>query len=143
MGISKKALFLSFLIVVLSAALATSPVFGGNDGEDKAEKARQKHTEKLLENPNVIGVGLAVKPNGKRVIKVFTLKKEDEEHKVPKKLDGVDVETEVTGMIVARLALSRPVGVIGPYPSASQQVTQVLLPEPSGPGSPMAQTFSH
>ena len=40
--ISKKALFLSFLIVVLSAALATSPVFGGNDGEDKAEKARQK-----------------------------------------------------------------------------------------------------
>ena len=123
--ISKKALFLSFLIVVLSAALATSPVFGGNDGEDKAEKARQKHTEKLLENPNVIGVGLAVKPNRKRVIKVFTLKKEDEEHKVPKKLDGVDVETEVTGMIVARacpLPTSRcdrpvPIGVSTGHPS--------------------------
>ena len=55
---------LLLLAAVSLLALAASPVFGDDGGNDKAEKARKKHTNGLMANPNVVGVGLAFRPDG-------------------------------------------------------------------------------
>ena len=46
-------------VTVMLLALAASPVFGGN-GLEKADQAREKHTDNLLAKDGVVGVALGL-----------------------------------------------------------------------------------
>ena len=89
------------LVTVMLLALADSPVFGGNgeDGLEKADQARQKHTDSLLGIGGVVGVPLGFNQAGKRSVVVFT--ESAGVAGVPNDVDGVPVHRRVSGKIVA------------------------------------------
>ena len=98
----RKTISLSLLVVVvLLAALAGSPVFGaGEQGLDKAEEARQRHTNELMAIDGVVGVALGLNRVGKGAVVVLT--KEAGVKGIPETLDeGVPVRVRVTGEIFA------------------------------------------
>ena len=86
---------------------APSPVLA------KAIAAQTSHARTLRNAPEIVGSGVGLTPSGQPVITVFTTRSGVN---VPKTIDGVRVQTVVTGMIVARSATARyprpvPIGV--------------------------------
>ncbi|MDW7680609.1 MAG: hypothetical protein SCK70_08585 [bacterium] len=63
-------------------------------------KIQNRHSERLMEMPGVVGTATGLDKNGNLVVKVFT-EQPPEVLDVPKKLDGVPVYTEYTGKFVA------------------------------------------
>jgi len=61
--------------------------------------AHARHSDALLEQPDVVGVGVGVNAQGEPVLKVFT--KKNRHDAIPKKLDGADVEAVTTGEFFA------------------------------------------
>ena len=76
-----------------------------------AVKAIQRHQERLLGTPGVVGTAVGLLPNGRPGIRVFTASAEVQG--LPRTIDGIPVATEVTGMFVA---LSDPVTKQRPAP---------------------------
>ncbi|RIH86137.1 hypothetical protein [Calidithermus roseus] len=69
------------------------------------ETLLRKHADRLLNLPNVVGVGQGEK-NGQPVIKVFVTHKVplsalEEEEVIPLDIEGVEVDVEETGIIGA------------------------------------------
>ncbi|MGE0882241.1 MAG: hypothetical protein AB7P14_01735 [Blastocatellales bacterium] len=69
------------------------------------DRVKQLHEDKLMELPNVIGVGIGEK-DGHPIIKVFVTRKVEisslkQGEVVPKRLSGFDVEVEEIGNLVA------------------------------------------
>jgi hypothetical protein len=67
------------------------------------EDARKKHEDKLMQLPNVTGVGIG-ESKGKAVIKVFVTHKVSEsdlqpQDIVPKKLEGWETDVEEIGVV--------------------------------------------
>ena len=96
----KRIPFLLLIAAVMLVALAAGPVFGGSDdGLQRADQARQRHTDALLANPGVVGVALGRNPAGRASVLVFTTKAGVSG--IPRNVDGVPVHVRVTGEIFA------------------------------------------
>ncbi len=63
-------------------------------------RVQDRHTPDLMSIPGVIGTGTGLSAQGTPVVKVYT-KERLPENAIPLELDGVAVETEVTGVIHA------------------------------------------
>ncbi len=90
------------------------PSGGAHPGLDVAIAVEQRHADELLDLPGVVGVGVGVDPAGKPVIRVY--KEKPDAAVVPSSLEGVAVESAVTGIIQARAPTDRfprpvPIGV--------------------------------
>ena len=94
--------------VILGAVLASSSAGqgpppgagqpgGAPPGLAQAIEAKQKHADKLLDKPGVVGVAVALNPAGKPVVRIY--KEQDDVDDLPSSLDGVDVDTVTTGRI--------------------------------------------
>jgi hypothetical protein len=57
--------------------------------------AKERHAERLLAEPGVVGVAVGLTPDGRPAIKIFT--KAAKAQGVPRDLDGIPVIAEVTG----------------------------------------------
>ena len=91
----RKAQVVLWLAAVVVGALASSsagqgPPGGAPPGLDKAIAAMEKHADKWLDKPNVVGVGIGENTAGKTVIHVYKLTDDDEG--IPSDVDGVGVE---------------------------------------------------
>ena len=92
------------LAVLVAFALASSPGQSASGAKppdfDKAVAAMEKHADKWLDKPNVVGVGIGQNNAGKAVIHVYKVKDEDEG--IPSDVDGVAVAQLATGRIDPR-----------------------------------------
>jgi hypothetical protein len=75
-------------------------------GDTAIAEAKTRHEAELLALPNVTGVGIGERA-GKPVIKVFVTEKVPEsqlapENRVPRSLDGYEVDVEAIGIIEAQ-----------------------------------------
>ena len=91
----RKTQVVLWLAAVVVGALAASsagqgPPGGAPPGLDKAIAAMEKHADKWLDKPNVVGVGIGENTAGKTVIHVYKLTDDDEG--IPSDVDGVAVE---------------------------------------------------
>ena len=96
----RKAQVVLWLAAVVVGTLAASsagqgPPGGAPPGLDKAIAAMEKHADKWLDKPNVVGVGIGENKAGKAVIHVYRLKDDDEG--IPSEVDGVAVEQVRSG----------------------------------------------
>ena len=71
------------------------------------EKVKQKYEDRLMELPNVTGVGIGEK-QAKEVIKVFVTQKISEsdlqpQEIIPKSLEGWDVDVEEIGNVTTQI----------------------------------------
>lgn len=123
----KGALWLIIAVAVLLATVAATPGFaaGGEGGLEKAQQAQEKHTDKLMKHPDVVGTATGFNPAGKAAVLVFTQK--EGVAGVPKELDGVPVHVHVTGAFQALDRLADPALA----PSATHQ-TLKYRPAPIG-----------
>ena len=69
-------------------------------GLDRAIAAQEAHTDALLANPAVVGTAVGLGPDGQAVVKIYT--RSAGVGGLPAALDGVPVEVEVTGELVAQ-----------------------------------------
>jgi hypothetical protein len=101
-------LFLAVLLTGLGSAAPPSVP----PGLARAIAAQQAHTDALLARAGVVGTAVGLAANGSPVVKIYT-----ESARVtglPARLDGVPVEVEVTGELVAQshtLTRPSPIGV--------------------------------
>ncbi|HET6624048.1 MAG TPA: fibronectin type III domain-containing protein, partial [Gaiellaceae bacterium] len=110
------ALLLSALVAVAlaSSVQGQGPPGGSPPGLAVANAVKERNAERLLDLPGVVGVGVGVNRAGKAVIEVYKAKADVAD--VPASLEGVDVESVVTGIIEARAPTDRfprpvPIGV--------------------------------
>src|SRR5262245_22821720 len=92
------------LVVLLSVLAAGLAMAAGPPhrppGLDRAIAAQEAHTNALLTNPHVVGTAVGLAPDGQAVVKIYT--KSVGARGLPAVLDGVPVEEEVTGDLVAQ-----------------------------------------
>ncbi len=92
---------LAVLVAVLMAGLVSA---GGPPpsppGLDRAIAAQEAHTDALLARPGVVGTAVGLGADGRPVVKIYT--ESAGVPGLPSRLDGVPVEVEVTGEIVAQ-----------------------------------------
>ncbi|MBI2466423.1 MAG: hypothetical protein HYV62_01160, partial [Candidatus Rokubacteria bacterium] len=102
------ATVLAALLAVLVTGLASAggPP-SGPPGLDQAIAAQEAHTDALLARPGVVGTAVGLGADGRPVVKIYV--ESGRVSGLPSRLDGVPVEVEVTGEIVAQLhSLARP-----------------------------------
>ena len=63
-----------------------------------AIRAANRHTARLMANPNIVGTGVGLNEEGEPAVRVFLL--HDRVRGIPSELDGVPVAAEVTGLFV-------------------------------------------
>jgi len=98
-------------------ALLAGPVAAGGPpmdppGLDQAIAAQEAHTDALLAKPGVVGTAVGLGADGRPVVKIYT--ETERVAGLPAHLDGVPVEVEVTGDLVAQtdlFARPAPIGV--------------------------------
>lgn len=113
---TRRALFVTVL-ATLVALLATGSVLAGAPpqvppGLERAMAAQEAHTDALLARAGVIGTAVGLGADGQPVVKVYT--ESAGVTGIPGRLDGVPVEVEITGRIVAQghtLTRPSPIGV--------------------------------
>ena len=71
-----------------------------NPGIRRAIEAQERHTARLMENPNVVGTAVTATEDGRPAI-MLLLRHEMPEQAFPKELDGIPVVREISGEIVA------------------------------------------
>jgi fibronectin type III domain protein len=81
--------------------LAAGPPGGEPPGLAKAKAAKAEHQDRILDTPGVAGIGVGVNKAGEAVVEVY---KERADADVPATLDGVEVDSVITGIIEARSA---------------------------------------
>ena len=81
---------------------------GGAQGPDlrAAIAAQERHTPQLLKQEGIAGTAVGLSQNGTPVVKVFLVRPGSA--RVPSSLDGVAVESEVTGQFSAILPRAKP-----------------------------------
>lgn len=99
------------VLAVLFAALVAGLVSAGGPppsppGLDRAIAAQEAHTDALLAKPGVVGTAVGLGADGRPVVKIYI--ESAGVPGLPSRLDGVPVEVEVTGEIVAQTS---PIGV--------------------------------
>lgn len=94
----KKILLFVGLIIILLAAFWLWRGQATKNGDATAVRAR--HEADLMAVPGVVGVGTGT-CGEKECIKVLLEKETAQSKQIPKELEGVTVETEVTGAIEA------------------------------------------
>jgi len=108
---------LGAVLAILLAVLLAGPGAAGGPpmqppGLDRVIAAQEAHTDALLAKPGVVGTAVGLGVDGRPVVKIYT-----ETARVPglpPHLDGVPVEVEVTGELVAQadlFARPAPIGV--------------------------------
>jgi len=109
-------LLLSALVAVAlaSSGRGQGPPGGSPPGLAVANAVKERNAERLLDLPGVVGVGVGLNPAGRAVIEVY--KEKQDVLGVPASLEGVDVDSVVTGLIEARAPTDRfprpvPIGV--------------------------------
>ena len=105
---------LASLVVVVLVVLAAGLVSAGGPppvppGLERAAAAQEAHTDELLARPGVVGTAVGLGADGRPVVKIYT--KSAGVHGLPDQLDGVPVEVEAIGEIVAQLTRPSPTGV--------------------------------
>ena len=115
-GRIRTALLLSALgaVALASSSTGQGPPGGSPPGLAVANAVKERNAQRLLDKPGVVGVGVGVNRAGKAVIEIY--KEKDDVADVPSSLEGVDVESVVTGIIEARAPTDRfprpvPIGV--------------------------------
>ena len=110
------ALFFSALLAVALASTVQGqgPPAGSPPGLAVATAVKERNAERLLDKPGIVGVGVGVNKAGKAVIEIY--KEKADVADVPASLEGVDVDSMVTGIIEARAPTDRfprpvPIGV--------------------------------
>jgi len=102
------------------AANPGSSIPTDNPGIKKAMEVQDRHIEKLMRIPGVMGVGTGMGAKGRPVIRVFTIRAGVPN--IPQKLEEIPVEAKVTGMFVAqsdprdRFPRPVPIGVSTGHP---------------------------
>ena len=89
------------LLAMLMGGVVGSPVFGGNgeQGLERAKEAQERHTDRLMANPDVVGTAVGKSAAGRPAVLILT--KVPGVARLPAELDGVPVVVKVTGEIVA------------------------------------------
>jgi len=85
-----------------SLAEAANPAIGltkDNPGIRTAIQVQNKHTERLMGIPGVVGHGVGISSDGEPVIKIFVARAGIPG--IPAALEGVQTKVEVTGMVIA------------------------------------------
>ena len=99
MAVARRAQVVLGLVVLVVFALASSPSQGAPAAKppdfDKAVAAVEKHADRWLDKPGVVGVGVGVNRAGKAVVRVYKQKGTDED--IPSDVDGVTVEQVESG----------------------------------------------
>jgi hypothetical protein len=97
--VARRAQVVPGLAVLVAFALASSPGQSAPGAKppdfDKAVAAMQKHADKWLDKPGVVGVGIGENKAGKAVIHVYKVKDDDEG--IPSDVDGVPVAQVASG----------------------------------------------
>lgn len=102
------AVALLLLLSALSIAFLATPASAGQPdgvppqvtGIERALSVADRHAEEILKRVNVTGLGVGANSDNEAVIRLLLLEPGDTG--LPTEIDGVAVETQVTGMIVAR-----------------------------------------
>ena len=93
----------SLIAVVLLAALAASPIYGqtGRGGQEleTAIAAQEDHNDFLMSNPGVVGTAVGYNADGAPAVLIFT--EAAGIPGLPRSLDGVPVQVQVTGKLFA------------------------------------------
>ena len=106
-----------------SLAEAANPAIGltkDNPGIKTAIEAQNRHTERLMGIPGVVGHGVGISSDGEPVIKIFVARAGIPG--IPSALEGVPTKVEVTGMVIAyvdrtaRFPRPVPIGVSTGHP---------------------------
>lgn len=106
-----------------SLAEAANPAIGltkDNPGIRTAIEAQNRHTERLMGIPGVVGHGVGISSDGEPVIKIFVARAGIPG--IPSALEGVPTKVEVTGMVIAyadptaRFDRPVPIGVSTGHP---------------------------
>ena len=89
-------------VLVSSSAGQGPPPGAGPPGASppglaQAIAAKQRHADRLLDLPGVVGVAVALNPAGRAVVRIY--KEQDDVEDLPGALDGVDVDTVTTGRL--------------------------------------------
>jgi hypothetical protein len=93
---------LALLLAVLVSGLVSAAPPGTPPGLDRAIAAQERHTDALLAKADVVGTAVGLAVDGQPVVKIYT--KSASAHGLPADLDGVPVEVEQTGELVAQQA---------------------------------------
>ncbi|MBI3456986.1 MAG: hypothetical protein HY002_14510 [Candidatus Rokubacteria bacterium] len=97
-----------FAVVPAGGVLAGGPPIAP-PGLEQAIAAQEAHTDALLARQGVVGTGVGVGADGRAVVKIYS--ESGRVAGLPKRLDSVPVEVEVTGEIVAQTTFTRPVPI--------------------------------
>jgi hypothetical protein len=98
----KKLAILLTLIVVLICSATTAyaaPPPDGPPGLERAIAAQEAHNAGLLRTPGVVGTAVGLNADGKHVVKIYT--ERAGVAGLPESLDGVPVDVQVTGKLIA------------------------------------------
>jgi hypothetical protein len=92
---------LVILLAILTVGfVSAAPPGGVPPGLARAAAAQERHTDALLAHADVVGTAVGLAVDGQPVVKVYT--KSANPHGLPADLDGVPVEVEQTGELVAQ-----------------------------------------
>jgi len=104
--------WLMFFAVLLAGPVAAGGPPVQPPGLDQAIAAQEAHTDALLAKPGVVGTAVGLGADGRPVVKIYT--ETARVRGLPAHLDGVPVDVEVTGELVAQadlFARPAPLGV--------------------------------
>jgi Putative Ig domain/Fibronectin type III domain len=106
-------------VAIASSSAAQTPGQGGPPGGSPpglavAIAVQERHADRLLDTPGIVGTGVGLNPAGRPVIRVYT--ERPDVANVPAALEGVGVERVTTGILEARAPTDRfprpvPIGV--------------------------------
>lgn len=96
--------YIVLVVLVTVLALTATTVFAapppdGPPGLEKAIASQEKHNPGLLSTAGVVGTAVGVRQDGKYIIKIFTDRAG--RGNIPRELDGITVEVEMTGKFMA------------------------------------------
>lgn len=95
------------LVVILTLGRTVARGQGSDDDLGHVIEVQERHTDDLLDHPDIIGTSVGLNAAGKPVVRIYADKKAEG---LPAGLENVPVEVIVTGSIVARACPGGPAG---------------------------------
>jgi hypothetical protein len=107
------------LFMLLGTGALAAPPGGGAPGLEQAKQVQEANTPALMARPGVVGTAVSIDDNGRPVIRIFT--ESESVTGIPANLQGIPVETVVTGIIWAQDTTAKyrpaPIGVSVGHPN--------------------------